>query len=118
MHNNIMVTLFISEFVIGYVPLIDPIVVSEDAGTVEIIRVEKRGQIEQPVDITFTGGACVIIIIIIIIYFSGLRYICVCGVCVCVLAYRHKQGVLKGKGKEWKELIDDPLSLRLTTIKN
>ena len=39
--------------------------VSEDAGTVEIIRVEKQGQIEQPVDITFTGGACVIVIILL-----------------------------------------------------
>ena len=30
--------------------------VNEDAGTVEIIRVEKQGQIEEPVDVTFSGG--------------------------------------------------------------
>ena len=48
-----------SAFNIGYVPLINPIVVSEDAGTVKIIRVEKQGEIEEPVDITFSGGACV-----------------------------------------------------------
>ena len=30
--------------------------VNEDAGTVEIIRVEKEGQIEEPVDVTFSGG--------------------------------------------------------------
>ena len=43
---------------ISYVQLIDPIVVSEDAGTVEIIRVEKQGQVEKPVKITFSGGMC------------------------------------------------------------
>lgn len=32
--------------------------VGEDAGTVQIIRVEKVGQTEIPVDITFSGGVC------------------------------------------------------------
>ena len=44
-------------FNISYIQLIDE--VSEDAGTVEIIRVEKQGQIEEPVHITFSGGVCV-----------------------------------------------------------
>jgi hypothetical protein len=57
-----------SEFSIGYVPLIDPIVVSEDAGTVEIIRVEKRGQIEQQVDVTFSGGVCVCVCVTVSVH--------------------------------------------------
>jgi hypothetical protein len=32
--------------------------VSEDAGTVEVFRVIKRGLTEQPVQVFFSGGVC------------------------------------------------------------
>ena len=48
--------LLFTAFSISYVPLINPIVVSEDGGTVELLRIEKQGQTEIPVDVTFSGG--------------------------------------------------------------
>ena len=55
--------LLLTAFSVSYVPLINPIVVREDGGTIELLRIEKQGQTEIPVDVTFSGGvikrACV-----------------------------------------------------------
>ena len=65
----VMLLLF-TAFSISYVPLINPIVVSEDGGTVEILRIEKQGQTEIPVDVTFSGGVneCVFYMFIECVY--------------------------------------------------
>ena len=48
--------------------------VSEDAGTIQIIQVEKQ-EAEVPVDITFSGGEYVHVCV------------CMCGACVSVCVY-------------------------------
>ena len=62
--------LLFTAFSISYVPLINPIVVSEDGGTVELLRIEKQGQTEIPVDVTFSGGVneCVFCMFIECVY--------------------------------------------------
>ena len=57
--------------------------VREDGGTVELLRIEKQGQTEIPVGITFSGGVkeCVFHILCSL-------SVCTCGtVCMRVCAY-------------------------------
>ena len=65
---NLLIFLFLIALSIRYVPLItgNPIVVREDGGTVELLRIEKQGQTEIPVDVTFSGGVneCVLYIML------------------------------------------------------
>ena len=58
--------------------------VREDGGTVELLRIEKQGQAEIPVDVTFSGGVneCVFHESVCV---HVTLYVCVCvHTCACV----------------------------------